>query len=369
MLALHKPMELKYFKSMSKTAIFENLSNLLSEASEIPLQPDDHYVIFSDLHMGNGSDRDDFLRNSQLFSYILENYYLKSNFRLILNGDIEELQKFSHKEIQTRWENIFDLFEQYDQSNNLIKIYGNHDIEPFHETEFERKFPSLPAIKLNYDGNTIFIFHGHQASVLFEKYNNFTGFVLKNVAHPLRIKNRTTAYDSQRKYRVERKVYAFSNRNKIVSIIGHTHRPLFESLSYFDWLKFKIENLCRSYLTATPQGKAHIEEDIQYYKKEIQKHAQLKRKKHESTGLYNSSMIVPSLFNSGCVIGKRGITSIEISTNKIRLVHWFDRKKSKKFLNHHNGYKPRLLDKTDFYRKVLKEDSLDYVFTRIKLLT
>jgi hypothetical protein len=47
-------------------------------------------------------------------------------------------------------------------------------------------------------------------------------------------------------------VYGFSSRRKIVSIIGHIHRPLFESLSKIDTLKYRIEQLCRHYPLASP---------------------------------------------------------------------------------------------------------------------
>lgn len=39
---------------------------------------------------------------------------------------------------------------------------------------------------------------------------------------------------------------------------------------------------------------------------------------------------IPCLFNSGCVIGKRGVTAPEIEEVNIRLVHWFDSRISKK---------------------------------------
>ena len=77
--------------------------------------------------------------------------------------------------------------------------------------------------------------------------------------------------------------------------------------------------------------------------------------------------MVPCIFNSGCVIGKKGITAIEITKGKIALVHWFDRRKSQKYLDY-NGYVPVQLGDSEYYRVVFKEDDLNYIFARIKLL-
>ncbi|MEM6831785.1 MAG: hypothetical protein AAF551_14840, partial [Bacteroidota bacterium] len=77
---------------------------------------------------------------------------------------------------------------------------------------------------------------------------------------------------------------------------------------------------------------------------------------------------IPCLFNSGTVIGKRGITCLEIEGDKIRLVHWFDKSISKKYLTH-SGYEPQRLEGTNFYRMVINEESLQYIFTRINFLS
>ncbi|MEQ9049551.1 MAG: hypothetical protein RLP11_04535 [Marinoscillum sp.] len=67
------------------------------------------------------------------------------------------------------------------------------------------------------------------------------------------------------------------------------------------------------------------------------------------------------------MIGKRGMTCLEIEDGKIRLVHWFDGNINKKYLQK-TGYQPQQIPGTDYYRMVINEESLDYVFTRIKFL-
>ena len=51
-------------------------------------------VVVSDLHMGDGSANDDLRRNGELLASALERRYLEGGSTLILNGDIEDLQKF-----------------------------------------------------------------------------------------------------------------------------------------------------------------------------------------------------------------------------------------------------------------------------------
>jgi hypothetical protein len=132
-------------------------------------------------------------------------------------------------------------------------------------------------------------------------------------------------------------------------------------------MKFRIEQLCRDYTVASRKEKKVIEADIQYYKNELQKSDKTQRKLELSNMLYNMNLMIPCVFNSGCAIGKRGITCIEIADGNITLVHWFDVNRSKKYFEHYEHH-PERLGSTDYFRMVLKEDALDYIFTRIKLL-
>jgi hypothetical protein len=67
-------------------------------------------------------------------------------------------------------------------------------------------------------------------------------------------------------------------------------------------------------------------------------------------------------------VEKRGITAIEIVDNPIALVCWFDRNKNMKHFSH-NGQSIERLGTSDYFRTVLKKDCLNYIFTRIKLLS
>ncbi|WP_258102498.1 hypothetical protein [Marinoscillum sp. MHG1-6] len=347
--------------------VYQNLTKLFEEAPVYELNNKSKWVIFSDLHMGDGGSTDDFKANSDLFLTVLDRHYYENGFSLILNGDVEELQRFSLKKIHKQWANVFNVFRKFSENREMLKTIGNHDLKIAMMEDYPYNFNHLEAFRLKHQDNDLFVFHGHQASKKFQKHNQIIGLTLKYLANPLGIKNYSVAHDSRKQYNIEKRAYGYSAYHKIASIIGHTHRPLFESLHKVERLKYKIEQLCRE-LAKRGKHDKELEASIKTNKKDLKKYY----KKNEDTNfqnyVYNTIFHIPCLFNSGCVIGKRGITCLEIEEEKIRLVHWFDMKISKKYLQK-SGYEPEQLGDTDYYRMVLNEESLDYIFTRIKYLS
>ena len=61
------------------------------------------------------------------------------------------------------------------------------------------------------------------------------------------------------------------------------------------------------------------------------------------------------------------MTAIEIAGGDISLVHWFDRTRGERHMSE-DGRPAERLGATDYYRAVIKQDRLQYVFTRIRLL-
>lgn len=347
-----------------------HLEKLLSTAKTVQLDSSSKVLIFSDLHMGNGGRRDEFRRNARLVRLMLRDYYLPGNYSLVLNGDVEELFKFSAASIAEQWSEMYDLFLQFRKNGFLWKTYGNHDAD----LEFEKNYRLKPylqeAIKFVYGEETLLLLHGHQASILlWETYplvSRAIILILRYIAKPIGIRNFSTAYNSRRRFAIEKSIYNFSNQAKIVSIIGHTHRPLFESLSKVDHLNYRIEELCRLYSTSAPNERGGIQEQISELKVELDACFSQGKKIGLRSGRYNN-IVIPSVFNSGCAIGKRGVTAIEIDGGRIRLVYWFKGKPGRRFVSDCN-HGPERLGKTGFSRIVLNEDQLDYVFSRIHLL-
>lgn len=319
------------------------------------------------MHIGDGSSADDFLPNSGLFTHILNHYYLKRGYGLVLNGDVEELYKFKLHTIAERWKEVYEIFDNFRQKNAFYKTVGNHDYKVQGEMFPSANSDLLQALKLNYRNNLIFIYHGHQTSGFLEQYNRFSQCLIRYIVSPLGFKNVTVPIDSFKKFNTEIRAYKFASSKKIVSILGHTHRPLFESLSKVDDLKIKIENLIRKYPKSIDKERKQIEKNLRKYKIEFDSLMNEKNEKYLRNSLYNERSLAPCLFNSGSVIGKRGITCLEINKGIISLCYWFDSSRSQRYINY-KGVKVKRMNKSGYYKATLKEQSLDYIFTKIRLL-
>jgi UDP-2,3-diacylglucosamine pyrophosphatase LpxH len=352
---------------MSKEPYRIYLDKLCDRSDEIEIDDDDKLVIFSDLHMGNRRSGDDFKRNAPVFISALRDYYLKNDYSLILNGDIEELHRYALHTIRERWNDIYSLFDRFAGRGKLYKVFGNHDSKLFSLPDQHLRYPLREALKLVYKGRQLFLFHGHQVSLIYQRFNNLIGLLLRYIAKPLRIKHYSVAHDKRKQFTIEQRLYEFARERGIVSIIGHTHRPLFESMSKVDTINYKIERNLRYLEKADEADKAEIEDNIKGLKKEIDRQLDKKGKEVSLSTLYSTHTIVPCVFNSGCAIGKRGMTAIEIQGGNISLVHWYDKNIDEKY-NREDTHNTTQIPGTEYFRTVLKQDSLDYIFTRIRLL-
>ena len=351
--------------SLSEHDSIKRLERIYNEAPIRTLDESDRIVIFSDMHIGNRRRGDDFRVNSGLFLRALKEYYWPRGFTLVLNGDIEELQKFNMPIIRRRWKKVFALFERFQAAGRLIKLIGNHDLELSTGRFGGINSGLLEALRLEYKGQSIFLIHGHQAGDIYHRYNDFVGFLVKYIAYPLGIANRTAAHDSKRRYTVERRIYRFSYLKQVISIIGHTHRPLFEGLNKRDSIRFAIERILRDYPTMAGSEQEASREEIRKLTHELDNLKRKERKSPNSSFYHDADIVLPTLFNSGCVIGKRGITGIELQDGAISLIHWFDESKRKSYLE---GTPTRQLPDTTFHRRVIKTDQLEYIINSITLL-
>ena len=344
---------------------YNNLQQLYRSSPVYGLTDEDRYVIFSDLHMGTGKSSDDFLHNGEMFIQVLRDYYLPRGYTLILNGDVEELQRFRMRGIRERWEEVYRIFEEFERTNGLIRIVGNHDLYHLSGELLER--PVLEGLRMRHPSGELFIFHGHQTHKRYEKYNHWVSFSLKYLATPLRIRNYSVAHDSRKRFKTERRVYEFASDHKIISVIGHTHRPLFESMSKRYSITFEIERLVRKYPKAKERKQERIERKVSYLKGELYHLVEHNPQAAETDSLYRENLVVPCMFNSGCVLGKRGMTNLEIDRGSFRLAYWYDSNRPQKYLQYQNNRSERLQE-TPYFRVTINEDTLEYIFSKIRLL-
>jgi predicted phosphodiesterase len=350
---------------MNDSQFAAGLLGQMDSSPRIPLDGSSKIVIMSDFHMGDGSSNDDLRLNGELLAAVLERHYLERGSTLVLNGDIEDLQKFPLAKIRSAWRALFGLFDRFAREGRLYKIVGNHDDALLEAARYP--YPLYPGLRLAWGGRTLYAYHGHQASGFLVKHNELSGAFIRYVLHTLGIRNRSTSEDSLRRYRVERRIYSFSREAGLVSIIGHTHRALFESLSKYDRLRFEIERLCDEYSRADEARRAAIAETVGLYKEEFLGLDRKERRQGRSRSLYGTGLLLPCLFNSGCAVGRKGLTAIEIEGGRIALAYWFEEGKEKRYLEREAGPFTPLGD-GPYRRSLIQEEELDMVFARMDLL-
>jgi predicted phosphodiesterase len=348
---------------MTDEQFSEGIRTQMRAAPALPIGPESRIVILSDLHMGDGSANDDLRENGELLATVIDRHYLAGGSTLVLNGDVEDLQKFHLKRIRAAWGPLFAIFDRFAREGRLHKIYGNHDEDLLESSRYP--YPLRPGIRLEWGKRRLYAFHGHQASGFFVKHNAISGAVIRYVFHTLGIRNRSPSQDSNRRYGIEKKIYEFSRTTGVVSVIGHTHRPLFESLSKYDRLRNEIERLCLEYCDADAARKAEIEETVAVYREEFGRMG--RRDKRRGRSLYGRDIILPCLFNSGSAVGKKGVTAIEIEGERISLAYWFEEGKARRYLQLKAG-SAAAMEGTPYRRVTLASKSLADVFARMDLL-
>ena len=248
----------------------------------------DRFVIFSDAHKGDYRRTvDEFKPNEAIYCQALQ-YYLDHDYRLILNGDMEEGWKNRYENIMAAYENsVYALEGQFAAmgAQHYLKIWGNHDsdwrderiVDKYLCGVLKHKTTVHPAVSL---GGKIIITHGHQGEP-----NNDGRFALVS-----RWVVRYIWYYTQKLLDLERKVmgdfnhplgrrerhlYQWARSRKMLLIAGHTHRPMFHDLP-------NVPNP----VNARPQ------------------------------------QLTPYYINSGSCLSKDEITAIEVDRGEIRLINW-----------------------------------------------
>lgn len=346
------------------------LSAMLSGAERIRLQPNSRILIISDLHLGDGSSRDDSLGNAALLLSALRDYYLPMGYLLVMNGDVEELQKFSLEAIKEAHADLYGVFRDFAAKNHLWKIVGNHDRELLAMKRSE--FPLHEALRLDHQAGTLLCYHGHQSSEYYVRFQAVSKFLVRWLGRPLGVKNRDRPMTSKRRRKVERQSYYASRELGIASVIGHTHRPLFESLSKYDQLRFRLETLIDRYAACPEADTAlRLEEEIRLLAREVRSMARRKLRARAASLYDTDGVAVPCLFNSGCATGKSGISCLEISGDRLSMVHWSARGKVKPWIEREALEKIPVagLEEGLPVRYTLRSDAIESVFARIRLLS
>jgi predicted phosphodiesterase len=322
----------RYSSKPDRQRIFAALSDLLSRILNgerkkglvIPFEWETgKFIIFSDQHKGRRNGADDFMLCEPNYLAALD-YYYQNGFHLVALGDCEELWENSLTSVRKEQQPSFQKEKQFVPKNAFIKIFGNHDLywdnDPFAQSQLKDIYGSEIPI---YEGVVlqttisnrkvnIFCTHGHQGDKVSDG-NWFSKFFVSRIWAPmqayLKINPNTPAYDAQLKTKHNSLMYEWSvQQQDLFLITGHTHQPVFESLTH-------IERLYRGLLFARTMNDSSLEStfarDIRSrnFECEVVSEDYLKMK--------------PTYFNTGCCCYSDGdITGIEIEHDCFRLIKW-----------------------------------------------
>lgn len=219
------------------------------------------YIFFSDIHRGDDSISDQFVRNQHLLLHALD-YYYNQGYTYIELGDGDELWEYSNfKLVRFAHSDVFIAIKKFYDDHKFILIYGNHNIYlenkyfvkrnltrtyDEHNQSKEPLFPGIKPIeavvlKQKETGQEIFAVHGHQGDLMndqlwflsmislryFWRYLHVVGF--RNPSSP--------AKNLYKRHKIEKKYKNWIRLHKKMLICGHTHRPRYPrkgELPYFN---------------------------------------------------------------------------------------------------------------------------------------
>lgn len=280
-------------------------------------------IIFSDQHKGGRNGADDFATCEATYLAALD-YYNSKEFYYVNLGDSEELWENTIATVMKQNKECFAKEKLFVDRNSYCKIIGNHDLywnnDPFAQVQIKKMYGQeikifegislrvqLPAKHFD-----IFCTHGHQGDAQsdgnwFSKW--FVSWIWGPLQSFLEINTNSPSYNNQLKTLHNLMMYEWASQQKnVVLITGHTHQPVFNSLTHLERLYLKLED-------------AHEKKDAAAIAK-IE--AEIPRRRREYDFVNHSFRNMnPSYFNTGCCCFQDGtITGIEIAEDTIRLIKW-----------------------------------------------
>jgi predicted phosphodiesterase len=323
----------KITSAPDKDAVLKALTELYGEAAipkskklqKIALNADNHRVIiFSDQHRGRRNGSDDFAVCEKSYVTALE-YYNSEKFFFINLGDCEELWENTMFGIAKYNESVYEKEKLFIQRDAYCKIFGNHDLfwdnDPLSSYWLRKIYGKaieiFTGIVVQVDISPgahldIFCTHGHQGDKqsdgnAFSKW--FVSYVWGPLQDFLEININSPSTNDNLKTLHNMYMYDWSaTQEKVLLVTGHTHQPVFNSLTHLERLYQRLENARAIH---DNDAVAKIE-------------AEIPRRKREYDFVSQSyDKLKPGYFNSGCCCFDDGtITGIEISDGFIRLIKW-----------------------------------------------
>lgn len=280
-------------------------------------------IIFSDQHKGAKNGSDDFMICEPAYMAALQ-YYYDQNFHFISLGDEEELWENMIWPVKAKNKESIALQKQFLLRQQYTKVYGNHDVfwnnDPFAgihlKSMYDETVTVYEGVLLNISNSKeslpVLLTHGHQGDGQSDG-NWFSAWFVSRVWGPLQsylnINPNTPSASDELKTVHNLFMYQWSEKeNNPVLITGHTHQPVFASLTH-------LERLYKKFDTAQKNNDTPAAE-------KLRKQIRFKQNEYDYV-VGNYSKMKPYYFNSGCCCFVDGdITGIEIADSCIRLIKW-----------------------------------------------
>jgi predicted phosphodiesterase len=323
----------KFSSAPDKDAVMKALTELYAEAAKskskklkkIDLNDvNGRLIILSDQHRGKRDGSDDFAICEKSYLTALE-YYNKEKFYFINLGDCEELWENTMFAIAKYNEKLYGTENLFIERDAYCKIFGNHDLfwdnDPLSSFWLKKIYGKViriftgALVRFEISKGSyldIFCTHGHQGDKqsdgnAFSKW--FVSYVWGPLQDFLEINVNNPSTNDNLKTLHNMYMYDWSaGQKKMILVTGHTHQPVFNSLTHLERLYQRLEIARASHDMIAVRN---IEEEIP------------RRKREYDFVNHSFSKMKPSYFNSGCCCFDDGtITGIEICDGFIRLVKW-----------------------------------------------
>lgn len=314
--------------ALAQVMINNALDRELQRAQEngaIRLAPGQRYVIFSDHHKGAGDDADDFRQSKNTYLHALDHYF-EHGYTLILLGDSEELWEQDAPSVFNTYADVFESEARFHPERHM-RVIGNHD-NVWEDREMVQRYlhPFFPGLEMlssvlfeYQDGaetsGRLFLVHGHQGTLDSDLFNFLPPMVLpfyRQIQNLTGIGRTSPSRNACLRAEHDTMMYRWaSQKSKLLLICGHTHRPVWSSLTHLEKLIREIHAILQ--LPPDPELQARIEE----------LKAEIMDREEKYPPCKDTIKTAPCYFNSGCCRFKDGdITGLELENGLLRLVKW-----------------------------------------------
>ncbi len=228
------------------------LTRAYEQAKVVHFDNASKFILFSDCHRGDNSFADDFANNRNIYFHALKHYF-NDGFEYFELGDGDELwENIRFESIFQAHKNVFKLLKQFHLQKRLHMIWGNHDmvyknpayvekhlfkyfeqVEDCEKELFEGiQYHEGIVLKHTQTQQELFLTHGHQADWWNYSFWRVGRFLVRVLWKPLQVWGIADPTSPAKNYlelkKVERRIKKWIlEKNLLITIVGHTHRPRF----------------------------------------------------------------------------------------------------------------------------------------------